>query len=132
MMVPNINTIAQWAHESNRAYCRSIGDNSQLPWDEAPQWQRDSAITGVKTIIKDPSTTAERLHECWMAAKIADGWVFGPVKDAENKVHPCIVPYEKLPVSQRAKDHIFGAVARAGITILGFNACLHEANNSEI
>lgn len=27
--------IEQIAHESNRAYCQGIGDNSQVPWDEA-------------------------------------------------------------------------------------------------
>ena len=27
--------------------------------------------------------------------------------------HPCLVPYDELPQEQRAKDHLFGAVARA-------------------
>jgi len=36
--------IAQVCHEANRAFCSSIGDNSQHAWDAAPQWQRDSAV----------------------------------------------------------------------------------------
>jgi hypothetical protein len=29
--------IARVAYEANRAYCRTIGDDSQKPWDEAEQ-----------------------------------------------------------------------------------------------
>jgi hypothetical protein len=38
------------------------------------------------------------------------GWVYGEVKDAEKKTHPCMVPYEKLPIEQRVKDYLFKAV----------------------
>lgn len=30
-----MDRIAKMAHEVNRAYCQSIGDNSQLPWEDA-------------------------------------------------------------------------------------------------
>jgi hypothetical protein len=42
-----VEEIAKVAHEVNRAYCQAIGDNSQPTWEEAPGWQRDSAINGV-------------------------------------------------------------------------------------
>lgn len=44
----NTEQIARIAHETNRAYCESIGDNSQPPWQDAPDWQKLSAINGVK------------------------------------------------------------------------------------
>lgn len=34
-------------HEANRAYCQSIGDDSMLPWNEAPESAKDDAIDGV-------------------------------------------------------------------------------------
>ena len=40
--------IARVAHEANRAYCLSLGDPSQLPWEEAPDWAKESAIDGVR------------------------------------------------------------------------------------
>ncbi len=43
-----IESIAKICHEANRAYCATIGDASQLPWEESPDWQRQSAINGVK------------------------------------------------------------------------------------
>lgn len=105
--------IARVCHEVNRAYCEFLGDRSQAEWSNAPQWQKDSAVAGVSAIRSNPATTPEQSHEGWMAQKVADGWVYGDTKDADHKTHPCMVPYDQLPLAQRAKDHIFGAVVRA-------------------
>jgi hypothetical protein len=102
--------IAKVAHEINRAYCLAIGDNSQLPWDEAPVWQRESAINGVIFHRDNPDAKPSASHESWLAEKEKDGWKYGPVKDAEKKEHPCFVPYDQLPVDQKAKDYLFSAV----------------------
>lgn len=108
-----IDRIAMVAHEVNRAYCASIGDNSQAPWDEAPEWQRDSARNGVRFHIANPQAGPSASHDNWMAQKLAEGWVYGPVKDPDAKQHPCIAPYQDLPPAQRAKDHLFICVVRA-------------------
>jgi hypothetical protein len=104
--------IAKVAHEVNRAYCESMGDNSQLPWEEAPEWQKTSAINGVKHHVANPDTTPRQSHEVWLAEKKATGWAYGPVKDAEKKLHPCCVPYENLSASDKAKDYIFRAIVK--------------------
>jgi hypothetical protein len=108
-----IEGIAQVAHEANRAYCASIGDNSQQSWADAPDWQRQSAINGVRFHIDNPKAGPSASHENWMREKVADGWKHGPTKDPEAKEHPCIVPYEHLPQEQRAKDRLFIAVVSA-------------------
>ncbi|WP_368411379.1 RyR domain-containing protein [Paludisphaera mucosa] len=100
-------------HEANKTYCHSIGDNSQLPWEEAAAWQRESAIKGVEYAIANPDAPASAQHEAWLKDKLADGWVYGEVKDAEQKTHPCCVPYEQLPVEQQKKDALFKAVVAA-------------------
>lgn len=104
---------AKVAHEVNRAYCDSIGDDSQVPWAEAPDWQKQSAIEGVKAISADPSLLPAVSHTLWCRQKKQDGWVYGPKKDAEAKTHPCLVPYSDLPAEQQAKDYLFGAAVRA-------------------
>jgi hypothetical protein len=50
----NIEAIAKVAHEINAAFCLAYNDNSQTSWDEAPEWQRESAINGVNFHIKKP------------------------------------------------------------------------------
>jgi hypothetical protein len=103
--------IASVCHEANRAYCLTQGDTSQLPWTDAPEWQRKSAILGVEKAIE--GATPRELHESWMAQKVADGWVLGAVKDADAKTHPCMVPYHDLPFEQQRKDALFQAVVSA-------------------
>ena len=105
--------IAKITHEANRAICACAGDHSQKPWDQAEQWQRDSAIAGVKYRIENPEATPEDQHNAWSADKRRDGWTYGDVKDAEKKTHPCLVPYDQLPFDQRVKDHVFAAIVTA-------------------
>ena len=105
--------IARACHEVNRAYCAALGDTSQPAWEDAPQWQKDSAMLGVELHVTNPNAGPEASHASWMAQKIADGWTYGAYKDPENKKHPCIVPFAMLPREQQAKDFIFRAVVHA-------------------
>ena len=102
--------IAKLCHKVNKEYCLALGDDSQMPWDDAPDWQKESAIKGVEFHLVNKDTTPADSHNSWLAEKERDGWVYGEVKDAEAKTHPCIVPYEKLHMTQRAKDYIFKAI----------------------
>ena len=105
--------IAKVAHEANKAYCHTIGDDSQPLWYDAPDWQKDSAIAGVKFHIANPQAGCSASHESWLKQKEADGWKYGEVKDPEKKEHPCFVPYDELPEKQKVKDALFVGVVRA-------------------
>lgn len=105
--------IARIAHEVNRAYGLALGDLSQLPWDEAPEWERASVLAGVMFHLSKPWKGPESSHEAWMAHKLAEGWQYGPTKDVEAKTHPCLVPFAALPVAQQAKDFLFRAIVHA-------------------
>lgn len=111
--VVDVEAIARVAHEVNRAYCQALGDDSQSPWDEAPRWQRQSAIDGVKFHLANPDAGPEASHENWLRDKVADGWKYGLTKNPETKEHPCMVPFDQLPREQQAKDYLFRAVVRA-------------------
>lgn len=105
--------IARVAHEVNRAYCQSQGDNSQPAWKDAPAWQTLSAINGVRFHLANPNADASASHESWLKEKLEQGWTFGLVKDPVAKTHPCCVPFESLPKSQQTKDYLFRAVVHA-------------------
>lgn len=102
-----VHDVARIAHEMNRHYCIATGDMSQPYWETAPDWQKESAIKGVQLHLETPGLPPEASHNAWMAEKEADGWVWGPVKDPEKKTHPCMCPYNDLPLLQRLKDSIF-------------------------
>lgn len=105
-----VEQIAAVCHEMSRHYCLLLGDDSIRPWKEADEWQRQSSITGVESILSDPEKTAEQLHHEWKSYKINDGWKYGETKDPVLKTHPCIVAYEDLPIEQRIKDELFISV----------------------
>lgn len=102
--------VAMACHEANRALCRAQSDLSQPSWTDAPAWQRDSALMGVRMHLDNPESTPADSHESWLAQKISDGWVYGRDKDADAKTHPCIVPYSELSAEQQSKDYLFRAV----------------------
>lgn len=105
--------VAKTCHEVNKTYCESVGDNSQPNWDEAPEWQKESAINGVKFHLENPDSTPVDSHNNWMKEKVAAGWMYGDIKDPEKKVHPCIREYDSLPIAQKTKDSLFIAVVRS-------------------
>jgi len=105
--------IAPICHEANKVWCEANGDHSQKHWNEAEQWQRDSAIKGVEFRIKNPDAGHDAQHNAWMQDKINDGWVYGQKKDTEAKTHPCIVPFDQLPEFQQKKDALFAAIVDA-------------------
>lgn len=111
-----VERAAAAAHEANRVYCLHVlGDASQPVWDDAPDWQKASAKLGVQAVIANPDQTPEESHASWLKHKRDTGWVYGPVKDPDVKEHPCMVPYDQLPVEQRVKDALFIATVKAVI-----------------
>jgi len=109
----DIKDIARVCHEANRTYCELIGDFTQVSWYAAPDWQKDSAIKGVLFIQSNPNAPSSASHDSWLQEKKINGWKYGPIKNVEKKEHPCFVPYDDLPLEQRRKDHLFGAICRA-------------------
>lgn len=106
-----IETAARAAHEVNRAYCLALGDTSQQPWEQAPDWQKDSARNGVSVVLG--GATPEQSHESWFREKQSTGWKYGSVKDVEKKEHPCMLAYDALPEEQKAKDTLYIRVVQA-------------------
>jgi len=114
----DIEIIARVCHEANKALCDASGEGGQQSWDFAPEWQRQSAMQGVQFVIDNPTAPASAQHDNWMAVKLADGWKYGSVKDADIKEHPCLVPFDQLPAEQRAKDYLFQAIVKSLINAI--------------
>lgn len=102
--------IALVCHQANKAWCEANDDNSQKDWHDAEHWQRQSAINGVVFRLMSPNAGHDAQHNSWLDEKVKDGWVYGEIKDAEAKTHPCIVPFEQLPEFQKKKDALFCAI----------------------
>jgi hypothetical protein len=47
---------------------------------------------------------AEHTHDVWAQQRIADGWRWGAQRDDDQREHPCLVPYDQLPESEKEYD----------------------------
>ncbi|MCA9270532.1 MAG: hypothetical protein KDA41_18750 [Planctomycetales bacterium] len=63
---------------------------------------------------------AEHNHQIWALGRLADGWVFGTARDDANKNHPCLIPYEDLPESEKDYDRHTAAEVLKAIIALGY------------
>lgn len=47
---------------------------------------------------------SNNVHEVWAETRIQQGWTYGEQRNDELKTHPCLVPYEELPDSEKEYD----------------------------
>lgn len=65
---------------------------------------------------------AENAHDIWARARMDDGWTYGPVRNDALKQHPDLIPYSRLPDSEKHYDRLMAMntlrlVRRLGFTI---------------
>ena len=113
--MPSINHlyIARIAYKVNKAYCESLGDTSQVSWEDLTKQEKSNLVNGVDCHLKNPNVGAKSSHESWCEEKISQGWVVGEIRIPETKTHPNLVPFDQLPKEQQVKDYIFRAVVDA-------------------
>lgn len=47
---------------------------------------------------------SRNVHEVWAQTRISQGWTYGDERDDEQKTHPCLVPFDELPDSEKEYD----------------------------
>lgn len=63
---------------------------------------------------------AENAHDVWAAARIREGWSYGPEKDVINKKCPDLIPYSAMPDSEKEYDRIMALDSIKLVKKLGF------------
>ncbi len=63
---------------------------------------------------------AENTHDIWSAGRIKEGWTFGEKRDDTKKEHPCLVPYDQLPESEKLYDRKTSIEALKLIISMGY------------
>lgn len=83
-----------------------------------------SAITLPTSLQALLEKLAENTHEVWSTQRIAQGWTHGPSRDDAGKKHPCLMPYDHLPESEKEYDRKTAAETLKAILKLGYT--IHE------
>ena len=63
---------------------------------------------------------ATNTHDVWAQGRIQQGWIYGPVRDDAAKTHPCLVPYDELPESEKEYDRATALETLRMIMKLGY------------
>ncbi|KPJ17609.1 Ryanodine receptor 44F [Papilio machaon] len=69
---------------------------------------------------------AENIHEMWAMNKIEAGWMYGEQRDDLHKVHPCLVPFERLPPAEKRYDIQLAVQTLKTILALGYYISLDK------
>jgi ryanodine receptor 2 len=79
-----------------------------------------SAVSPPEELRDLTERLAENTHDMWAAQRIAEGWSYGPERDDRKKLHPCLVPYDQLPESEKEYDRITSLGTLKAILSLGY------------
>jgi RyR domain len=63
---------------------------------------------------------AENAHDHWARRRIAEGWSWGAARDDAARNHPCLVPYDQLPESEKQYDRDTALETLRAILALGY------------
>ncbi|KAG5899237.1 hypothetical protein JTB14_035422 [Gonioctena quinquepunctata] len=63
---------------------------------------------------------AENIHEMWAMNKIEAGWQWGEYRDDLRHIHPCLVPFDKLPAAEKRYDSQLAVQTLKTIIALGY------------
>jgi len=80
-----------------------------------------SKISLSSDIMALSEVLAKNTHEVWASGRIAEGWTYGDIRDDVKKKHPCLVPYEELPESEKDYDRATSLESLKVILSCGFS-----------
>ncbi|OPX91638.1 MAG: RyR domain protein [Pelotomaculum sp. PtaB.Bin104] len=63
---------------------------------------------------------ARNTHDIWAKQRMSEGWRYGVSRDDSKKEHPCLVPYEQLPASEKEYDRNTAMETLKAIIALGY------------
>jgi ryanodine receptor 2 len=94
-------------------------------WDRLGVWVLPEPINTDHVVLDDSvreltELLARNAHDIWARQRLADGWRFGPRRDDAKKEHPCLVPYEDLPESEKEYDRKTSMETLKAIVALGY------------
>ena len=85
-----------------------------------PQPIDTSSVSLTPEVLELRELLAENAHDHWALQRMADGWTYGPQRDDDQKRHPCLVPYEELPESEKEYDRNAAIETLKAIRALGY------------
>ena len=90
------------AWNDSKNYLVTITSNSMKTYTPKPIDLSDVELAEDLNDLRE--AIAENAHEIWAENRQAEGWTYGPQRDDQLKQTPDMVPYSKLPESEKEYD----------------------------
>jgi hypothetical protein len=85
-----------------------------------PEPIRTADVRLTPELLRLTELLARNAHDHWAQQRLADGWVYGSRRDDGRKEHPCLVPYESLPESEKQYDRAAALETLRAVLALGY------------
>jgi hypothetical protein len=69
---------------------------------------------------------AANAHDIWSIGRFRDGWQYGPYRDDNTKLNPCLLAYNQLPAEEQEFDRNMVAATIRSIIALGYKIVPQE------
>ena len=96
--------------------------------DYVPQPVCLDDISLTDDLIELREAIAENAHDVWAAARMKEGWTFGPQRDDIRKKHPDLIPYSSLPDGEKEYDRLMALDTIKLVKKLGFEIVRKTVN----
>lgn len=100
-------------------YLRPMGEIIMKTYNPNPVDTADVVLS--EELLALTEKLAENTHDVWAKNRIEQGWQYGETRDDEKKLHPCLVPYDELPESEKEYDRNTAIETLKLITKLGYS-----------
>ena len=98
---PLATFMGAWSDALFYMVCASVKNFTKI-YEPHPIEMGDIELTD--DLLELREAIAENAHDVWAAARIEEGWSYGPVRNDHRKESPDIVPYSDLPDSEKQYD----------------------------
>jgi hypothetical protein len=85
-----------------------------------PQPLSSSALEVPAEIVALTEKLARNAHDVWAQQRLADGWTYGTERNDQTRKHPCLVPYDDLPETEKEYDRSAAMNTIRAILALGY------------
>ena len=101
LLYPHFSDLTDSLKYSNLRQARSIADKLNLMgWEMRPKGSTGKVVNQIERDLIETLAIFE--HEAWVAERLSNGWIYGPERNANEKISPYLVPYNQL--SEDVKD----------------------------
>lgn len=100
--IPNREILYRLLHEIDRI----VGEGAPVPrWEDLSPTQRGGIQELADWVLAEPSRRGNSvtIHQRWVETMAERGWQWGPERDPQQKTHPLMVRWDKLPAKRKLR-----------------------------